>query len=279
MIKRPPMVYWMLYNNGSILNDISILKNNIKPLQWPAQCYCELSCFDQVDSKLATIHRALIEYGLCLVAIKYSDTGGMTLQKIASHLGEIHRHDACYRAMWDIKSGGSHGHQTLARSHTMDEFLLHTDCSYEVIVPNFFGLQVIQHDRYGGGTNLLVDTHRLLQQLSQKTIEVLQTQPVKIIVPLEFKKNTSYIIAPVMDQHGNIRYRRDIIDVDSLTSVQYHALVEFETLVYSPFLLRSLLLVKNQILLLSNSRYLHARTKVLDKHRHLKRIRFFLKSN
>ncbi|CAF4338373.1 unnamed protein product, partial [Adineta steineri] len=41
--------------------------------------------------------------------------------------------------------------QSLARSQTDDEFLFHTDCSYEVNPPEYMALFVLEQDQFGGG--------------------------------------------------------------------------------------------------------------------------------
>jgi uncharacterized protein with von Willebrand factor type A (vWA) domain len=52
------------------------------------------------------------------------------------------------------------------------------------------------------------------------------------------------------------------------------AIAELDTLLASPALTLTTLLPTGSLLLLDNSRWFHARTAVLDSHRHLKRIRF-----
>jgi len=42
-------------------------------------------------------------------------------------------------------------------SHQFNEFVLHTDCSYEEKIPDFIALYVVHHDKLGGGKNLLID--------------------------------------------------------------------------------------------------------------------------
>jgi alpha-ketoglutarate-dependent taurine dioxygenase len=48
----------------------------------------------------------------------------------------------------------------------MFRFEWHTDCSYEEQPPRFFTLQVLQPDRYGGGTLSVLNVDRLLTLLS-----------------------------------------------------------------------------------------------------------------
>ena len=63
-------------------------------------------------------------------------------------------HSATRGWFWDVRPSKTNfqagNHQ--ARSETMNEFPWHTDCSYEDPPPRYFALQVLQHDRYGGGT-------------------------------------------------------------------------------------------------------------------------------
>ncbi|WP_143549497.1 TauD/TfdA family dioxygenase, partial [Rickettsiella grylli] len=111
--------------------------------------------------------------------------------------------------------------------------------------------------------------------LSKETLKVLQNFPVTIKVPHEFFKGKSCIEACIIDANCNIRFRREIIDLDSLTFKQLKAIEELENLIYLPQYSRKLTLKNDQILILNNKRFLHARTHVKDSRRHLQRIRFF----
>ena len=50
---------------------------------------------------------------------------------------------------------------------------------------------------------------------------------------------------------------------------------EFDELCYSPIINRGFELKTRQLILLNNKRFLHARTEIKDKNRHLIRARFF----
>ncbi len=194
-------------------------------------------------------------------------------QLLVNWVNHTHNNDGC--ALWDIKSGGTNGTETLARSHKLSEFVLHTDCSYEKNIPDFFGLYVVQHDELGGGKNLLIDCLTLIHHLSPSSLNILQTEKVKIIVPAEFKKYVEYIYAPIIDADFNVRYRKEILDLTDVSGAMRIALDEFERLSNSPIVNRAVEIKKNTILILDNKRYLHARTTIKDNRRHLKRIRFF----
>lgn len=121
----------------------------------------------------------------------------------------------------------------------------------------------------------MIDGATLIQHLSQGSLDTLQNETVEIIIPPEFKKETVFINARIIDRNYNIRYRREILNNDKITPQMESALDEFERLCLSPVLNRKLELKDNQILILDNKRYLHSRTTIKDKDRHLLRLRFF----
>ena len=244
------------------------------PFKIPAFCYQHIS---SKNSKLEIdkYKQILTITGLLLIKLDYDDNDGSTMEDIVNQLGKAHTHNASGLALWDIKSGGSNGNESLARSHKLSEFVLHTDCSYETKIPDFFGLYVVQHDELGGGKNLLVDCLTLINHLSKSSLKILQTEKVKIIVPAEFKKDVDYIYETIIDADFNVRYRKEILDLTDVSGEMMVALDEFERLSNSPVINRAVEIKKNTILLLDNKRYLHARTTIKDNKRHLKRIRFF----
>ncbi len=84
-----------------------------------------------------------------------------------------------------------------------------------------------------------------------------------------------YIYATIIDENFNIRYRRAIIDQSELSKEMKAALDEFDELCHSPIINRGFELKTGQLILLNNKRFLHARTEIKDKNRHLIRARFF----
>ncbi|ODN43134.1 TauD/TfdA family dioxygenase [Piscirickettsia litoralis] len=195
----------------------------------------------------------LLKVGVLIISLGFEEESSKTLEKIVSLLGRPHTHSTGDDAVWHIKQGGSKGNEALARSHKLSEFVLHTDCSYEKQIPDFFGLHCIRHDRFGGGKNLLVDCSTLIQHLTPESFEALQNDPVEIVVPPEFKRDIESISARVIDKNFNVRYRKEILKKETLTPALQSALEEFERLCHSPVLNRKLELKDNQILLLDNN--------------------------
>ncbi|MEN9917032.1 MAG: hypothetical protein RLY40_964 [Pseudomonadota bacterium] len=217
---------------------------------------------------------ALNNYGLCLITLNYTDNS-KTFKQIIKNLGTLHTHKEKDSFLWDIKIPNEDKTQAIARSHKDHEFHFHTDCSYEENVPDYFALYVLYVDQRSGGKNLIVDVKSLIDSLSKDSLTTLQNDPVTIKVPPEFFKGIDSIQACILEGDGDIRYRREIIDFNDLTSKQIKAIDELENLIYSPKFCRGLVLKNDQILILSNKKYLHARTHIKDPKRHLQRIRFF----
>jgi len=254
--------------------DIEDVYEYSQSIRLPQMCFQTLD-FPKQEVPVDLYKHILSKMGILVVSLSYDEDSSVTLTKIVSLLGRAHTHSSGDDSVWHIKQGGSGGGETLARSHKLSEFVLHTDCSYEKQVPDFFGLHCIRHDRFGGGKNLLVDCSTLIQHLTQKSLETLQNDPVEITVPPEFRRDIESITSRVIDKNFNVRYRKEILREETLTPALKSALEEFERLCDSPVLNRKFELKDNQILLIDNKRYLHARTTIKDEDRHLMRIRFF----
>jgi alpha-ketoglutarate-dependent taurine dioxygenase len=166
----------------------------------------------------------------------------------------------------------------------MSEFSWHTDCSYEDPLPRYFALQVLQHDRYGGGTLSAMNVASLVGFLSPDTRKALLAPEFRMKIPPEFIKNPekSFITGSIFatDRHSTIiRYRHDIIT--PLTTRAAEALEELRAVLVrcevhasSTMHLKSSDLPKGSIILMDNRRWMHARNEIRDPERHLRRVRW-----
>ncbi len=256
--------------------NINILEEQANRLVLPQSCYIQIAAESDCTKLSEKVKNQLIKWGICIVNLQHVDPDSHILQTVVNLIGTPHRHDGQGRILWDIKPKPIQAHQPQARSHKMSEFVLHTDCSYEKNSPNYFALHVLQHDRMNGGRNLLVDAGTLVQHLSPETIKTLQQHRVRVAVPAEFAKDKKHDYCYIIDKDLNVCFRKEIIEQQYLTAKQRIAIKEFESVAYSPHIARSVCLVKNQILFMDNKRYLHARTKIVDNKRHLRRIRFYM---
>ena len=238
----------------------------------PGYCHFTIDGKSNINFKL--IKLALIQKGLAIIKLSFHDNEAEILQDIVSNIGEAHEHDDKGRIIWDVKVGGQDGMENLAISHSDNEFVFHNDCAFEQKIPDFIGLQAVKADIYGGGHSVLISVDSLIEKLSPQSYQTLLTQKYRILVPLEFKKDINQINATLIDNNNFIRYRKDIIDRTACNQEQLDALDELELKMALPDNMAKLMLNSGEILLLDNRRYLHARTKILDKSRHLKRVRF-----
>ncbi|KAF5702798.1 asparagine oxygenase [Fusarium globosum] len=229
--------------------------------------------------------------GLLKVCLGFPDDSSDYLRDLISSMHKHHghhlpiAHSATRGWFWDVRpkpAAATGAHQ--ARSETMSEFAWHTDCSYEDSLPRYFALQVLQHDRYGGGTLSAMNVASLIGFLSPETRKALMAPEFRMQIPPEFIKDPekSFITGSILvpDPHSIIiRYRHDIIE--ALTTRAAKALEELSAVLVrrevqasSTMHLKPSELPKGSIILMDNRRWMHARNEIRDPERHLRRVRW-----
>lgn len=238
------------------------------------------------------VHEQLRKQGILKISLGRPDPDSRYLERLVVSLNKQFNHQlpithsASRGWFWDVRPE-SVSFQTAnhrARSETMDEFPWHTDCSYEEMVPRYFALQVLQHDRFGGGTLSAMNIQRLNQSLSPSTQASLMRREYRISIPKEFVKDPAKqeIVGNLMafDQESQscmMRFRRDI--VTPLTEGASKALEELDACLAqketpSTVHLTSAAFPTGTIILIDNRRWLHARNNINDPQRHLRRLRW-----
>lgn len=227
---------------------------------------CRNTCIDVVE--------ALIRTGRVVVQLEFADNEGIVFQKLVHSVGQPDGHDKNGRIVWDVKYDPSVNQNTAARSLTMSEFPMHTDACFDEPPPKYVGLYVIRQDQLGGGQSRFIDGHRLLARISQRSLVTLQESLFSVRVPNEFFKGKRFVEVRLVDKQGNFRYRNEIIVKSECSSAQLDALDELESLIAEPALVDTFTLPTGSMILFDNGRYLHARSDVKDRERHLLRMRF-----
>lgn len=187
-------------------------------------------------------------------------------------------HNASGDVLWDVQA------QTVAaegvpRSHTADEFVWHTDASFENPPPRYFMLQVLHGDRYGGGHQHFMPLSSPLEALDEANRKVLAGTLYPWKVPLEFQKDREQVQLSVLfrDDAWNVcvRYRQECVRFDGLDASQKTALMELGRAIdratpieHTP--------QAGELVLVDNWRALHSRDSIRDPERHLQRVRFSL---
>lgn len=175
----------------------------------------------------------------------------------------------------------------------MEDFPWHTDCSYEYPPPRYFALQVLQPDRFGGGTLSVMSVARLTEYLSATTRAALMRPDFRIAIPTEFVKDPSrtsirgrLLIQNETTTGGGrgsalIRFREDIVTplsaeaaaaLDDLGTALRHLAAAHDA--HSTLHLSAQDLPARSIIVIDNRRWLHARNHVRDPERHLRRVRW-----
>lgn len=240
---------------------------------------------------LAAVNKALKGPGIALIDLKFADPNSDYLHDLVLGLVCHHNHNppithsSSRGWFWDVRpKGPAATHQ--ARSESTLDFPWHTDCSYESRPPQFIALHVLHADRNGGGTLSALNASHILSKLGPEACESLSRPEFQIRVPPEFYNGIDTIVGSVISKselHGqfHIRYRFDILQALSTTAEK--ALTQLNRLLSSDahnsirdirIDLTAQDLPDNTIILLDNSRWLHARTEVKDRDRHLRRIRW-----
>ncbi|POR38336.1 Uncharacterized protein TPAR_01457 [Tolypocladium paradoxum] len=253
----------------------------------------DLSCA-QLLGHVRDVSQRLQHNGMLKISLGFSDNNSQYLQQLIRSLHQHHghqlpiTHSATCGWFWDVRPSTT-DFQTAnhrARSETMEEFPWHTDCSYEDLPPRYFALQVLQHDRYGGGTLSVMNVERLSEQLSPTTRASLMRPEYRITIPAEFIKEPtkrhilgSLLLADEQGRSSMMRFREDLLTplterasraLDELK----HALQHVEAQLHSTVHLTAADLPERSVILIDNRRWLHARNDVKDPGRHLRRVRW-----
>jgi hypothetical protein len=230
--------------------------------------------------------------GMLKISLGFPDNSSSYLKQLLISLHERHNHhlpishSARQGWFWDVRpsktmfQAGDHQ----ARSETMKKFPWHTDCSFEDPLPRYFALQVLQHDRYGGGTLSVMNVEKLNELLSPDSKAALMSPEFRIEIPPEFIKdaNRKHITGSILKSNGEstmIRFREDIVtpltDRARLALGELReALMQQEVQAHTTVHLKSSDLPKGSIILMDNRRWLHSRNDIKDPERHLRRVRW-----
>lgn len=268
---------------------------------------------------VAIVNKLLQKSGILKIKMGFHDPASKYLEHVISGLHEYHghglpiTHSMTRGWFWDIRPARAEAlstqQQQCARSETMEPFSWHSDCSYEQCPPRYFALQVLEHDKCGGGTLSVLSIGQLLKTLLATTIDQLCKPEYLIRVPPEFIKNEieTKIIGPVLCRDRSEkalgvqplqRRHPDIGDENSRTKPKFHlryraditfplntmaaaALEEVRSRLSDVnrsndgvIRLMSDLLPTGSIVLMDNGRWLHMRNEVKDVNRHLRRVRW-----
>lgn len=245
------------------------------PLILPSPCLFQLNTKNDIN--FDAYAAALFEAGIILLELGFDNPDASIMKTIVEHLGTIDTHDTQGTTIWDVKYHGNVDQDKGTRSLTTKKFPIHTDASFEEPPPQYVALYVVAEDSLGGGITQLIDGRQILQHLSREAISVLQTKAFKFRVPQEFIKNHDYIEASILNPEGNFRYRQEVLILDDCTLQELQAISELEFLLANKSLIKSIFLKTGTLIIFDNGRFLHGRTKVRDKNRHLKRLRFQVK--
>jgi len=229
------------------------------------------------DLPFNKVKETLLEDGIVLLCLNKAVSEADDFTKfIAGDLGAVpHTHSDDVDGVWSIqpKSKG------IARSHTADAFLPHTDASFEPVPPRFFALSVIRADQGAGGLLCNANVTECIEKLSEEDVEILETTMVRIKRPIEFvKEGMETTVGPVLFSKKRARIRGDIIMTDHLpkdvAEKFWAAYNRFYGQLFEMCHESARLMPERSMIIMDNHRFVHARTAIKDWRRSLLRIRF-----
>ncbi|KAM0255930.1 hypothetical protein ACHAQJ_005331 [Trichoderma viride] len=250
--------------------------------------------YAQEPGHVSDVSEKLRQSGILKISLGFADSKSRYLELLLLSLHQRHghqlpiAHSATKGWFWDVLPTTT-SFQTAncqARSETMEEFPWHTDCSYENPPPRYFALQVLQPDRYGGGTLSVMNVERLSELLSLATKTSLARPEYLIRTPPEFTKHPrqqhivgSILMANEEDRSTMMRFREDILTplserASTALNELKHAMQGAEARSHSTLHLTPETLPERSIILVDNRQWLHARNHIKDPERHLRRVRW-----
>ncbi|KAF8244005.1 hypothetical protein K440DRAFT_605498 [Wilcoxina mikolae CBS 423.85] len=247
-------------------------------LDVPPEARITAPSLETFENQVKPAREALEKYGLAVVHLSFDDPKSTYMISLTDSLGKPHAHSSSHGILWDVKPVEGIDTERAARSETMGCFPWHTDCSFEHSPPRYLGLHVIRSDRLGGGKLRLVRSDSIISRLDDSSLASLQSPLYRIDVPKEFHKGIDHIIGPIVSSDGQrkLRYRRDIIQ--PLTEEAGKALAAlddiFATLGEDEEVVGDDVMSDGTVILVDNARLLHARTRISDPNRWLRRVRW-----
>ena len=215
------------------------------------------------------------------------------IKKFAADL-DGHNDNEKNEFVWDVTPKPSHeaiekAHFVTPLSHSDGEFNMHTDGVYRTDPPRYFALYCVNSDKMGGGQSKLVHGDTLVRKLYQMTggkeiLHHLQSPSWDVKVPKESMKNETdnRVLNKQMLKNVTVEnypfynhlwsFRQEIMIPASREQEQI--LNTIAELLESPSNQITGTLPDGFLLIMDNARWFHGREKILDKDRHLKRIRF-----
>lgn len=259
------------------------LFSNHKPLYIPDDAMFYLDRFS--FNKVHLYENALFKHGFIIIRCGFEDKKSIFFKSLINHLGIPLNHNSNNEdCLWHIRYQKIGDVTDLARSHGKKLFPIHTDASFEHNPPRYFALQVQRSDKYNGGQSIMVKFKDILDNLSEEDVTILRNQQIDLKIPPEFLKSNEKthrgrVFSRNTDKLGHIlcRYRQDILlNTNELPSNVTKTLDKLNQLidVEKSEIIKYHNLNDKEILIVDNARWLHGRTEVNDKDRHLVRIRF-----
>jgi hypothetical protein len=203
---------------------------------------------------------------------------------LTSAIGEPTDHCADRRVLWPVKKRAVAPGKIATFSEDLGEAPLHTDSAFARRPERYNALYVVRQARCGGGKSVTVNGPRFLRDFAaspqgRDCIRFMRETDYAFRVPDAFFTGERFILGRILSDDPVIRFRHDCIEMgfelspDHATERHRFFYTLFRQAVEAHASRTEFAMEDGDLIILDNTRLLHARTDYQDPARHLIRVR------
>lgn len=267
--------------------------------QFPPNTILTAGTRNAANSLVPSIADALRTHGIIVIQLGFSDPDSSYITELVQSLGcSAQTHSAHDGVLWDVTWSPEES-EAGVWSRSMDEMSWHTDGSFEATPMRWFGFHVVRADREGGGVFQVAPAEEVVRRMGADSVDVLKRKEFDLKVPDEFDKGLEGVKGQLLqyepDEGWKLRYRSNVVgEVPSADAAANEAVGELRQVLHGEgekggvgdgsvgghlqeglgWAIPTNVMRDNSIILMDNARVVHSRTKILDRERLLRRIRF-----
>lgn len=267
--------------------------------KFPANTILKAPSRGATHSLITPIAHALRTHGIVIVHLGFPDPQSDYIKDLVRFLGcTAQTHSAHDGVLWDVTWNPEESDAGVW-SRGMDEMSWHTDGSFEATPMRWFGFHIVHADREGGGVFQVAPAEEVVRRMDPEAVDVLKKKEFNLKVPAEFDKGLEGVKGQLLEHEPaegwKVRYRSNVVgEVPSGDAAANEAVGELRRVLHGEggkggvgdgsvgghlreglgWAIPTNVMRDNSIILMDNARFVHSRTKILDRDRLLRRIRF-----